>query len=170
MQLDEWLCIGIPEDVMEQASAWLARLDADHVSLDEQQLLAAWLDEDPLHRWAFEELSQLYARVASLSHMRGQIHAPRVMIFPQVSPPPQPPVTQYAQIHAPHWQSVLALVLIAAGLILALTLQGPAAATGNPGNTCTADSPCVTSDAAGSHPAHHNPPTPATEQFQIHGE
>ncbi|WP_346838409.1 DUF4880 domain-containing protein [Microbulbifer sp. SAOS-129_SWC] len=125
MQLDEWLCIGIPDDVMEQASAWLARLDADHVSLDERQQLSVWLDEDPLHRWAFEELSQLNARVASLSHVRGQIHAPQVMIFPQVITASASPATDCAVSyrHNRRRHSVVALLLIAVGL--AFALQAP---------------------------------------------
>ena len=123
MQLDEWLCIGIPDDVMEQASAWLTRLDADHVSLDERRQLSVWLDEDPLHRWAFEELSQLYARVASLSHVRGQIHAPQVMIFPQVAAPQNQPAVETGAVPEPgsHWQSLIALLLIAVGIGLALS-------------------------------------------------
>lgn len=149
MQLDEWLCIGIPDDVMEQASAWLARLDADHVSLGERRQLAVWLDEDPLHRWAFEELSQLYARVASLSHVRGQIHAPQVMIFPQVATPQQQPAIESGPAPTPgnRWQSVAALLLIAAGLVLAL--QGPAGTSGE---------------------SLHYQPSLGTEQFLINGE
>lgn len=132
MQLDEWLCIGIPDDVMEQASAWLARLDADHVSLDERQRLSVWLDEDPLHRWAFEELSLLYARVSTLGGVRAQIDAPRVMIFPHAAPPQETPAPPAGPSH-PHgnqWQSVVALVLIAVGLVLAM--RGPAEAPPEP--------------------------------------
>ncbi|WP_237068013.1 FecR/PupR family sigma factor regulator [Microbulbifer guangxiensis] len=149
MQLDEWLCIGIPDDVMEQASAWLARLDADHVSLDERRQLAVWLDDDPLHRWAFEELSQLYARAASLSHVRGQIHAPQVMIFPQVATPRQQPAIEVGPAPAPgnRWQSVIALLLIVAGL--ALALRGPG---GTSGETI------------------HYQPSWGTERFLINGE
>ncbi|WP_250460389.1 FecR/PupR family sigma factor regulator [Microbulbifer litoralis] len=136
MQLDEWLCIGIPEDVLEQASAWLARLDADHVSLDERQRLSVWLDEDPLHRWAFEELSQLYARAATLSQVRGQIAAPRVLMFPQPAPVPAPASptptgegdTDHTAPRPLRWQPVVALVLIAIGLVLSQQPAQPAAA------------------------------------------
>lgn len=130
MQLDEWLGIGIPDEVMEQASAWLARLDADHVSLDERQRLSVWLDEDPLHRWAFEELSLLYARAATLSRVRGQIDAPKVMIFPHATPRSAPHATSQAAAEAEpartrggQWQFVIALLLIAVGLSFAV--RGP---------------------------------------------
>ncbi|WGL15547.1 FecR/PupR family sigma factor regulator [Microbulbifer bruguierae] len=119
MQLDEWLCIGIPDEVMDQASAWLARLDADHVSLDERQRLSVWLDEDPLHRWAFEELSQLYARTATLSQVRGQIDAPQVFLFPQTPPPVTgAPATDVwpSPSRRANWQAIAVLLLIAVGL------------------------------------------------------
>lgn len=149
MQLDEWLCIGIPDDIMEQASAWLARLDADHVSLAERRQLAVWLDEDPLHRWAFDELSQLNARVASLSHVRGQIHAPKVMLFPQaVTPQYQPAIeTGTASRTRNRWQSLATLLLIAVGIGLALN-----APTKAPGD------------------AHQFEHSPAAEYFLINGE
>lgn len=127
MRLDEWLCFGIPDEVMEQASAWLARLDADHVSLAERQRLSAWLDKDPLHRWAFEELSQLYARVATLGPVRGQIDAPKVLIFPSPQTSPQQVSaadlgTSAANRH--QWYFVVALLLILVGLGFAT--RGPA--------------------------------------------
>ncbi|MFI2810956.1 FecR/PupR family sigma factor regulator [Microbulbifer sp. M83] len=129
MQLDEWLCIGIPDEVQEQASAWLARLDADHVSLDERQRLSRWLDADPTHRWAFDELSQLYARAATLSTVRARIDAPRVLLFPQPATPrapspSAPPADTAAAASAPsfrqQWQPVVAMALIAIGLVLSL--------------------------------------------------
>lgn len=116
MQLDEWLCIGIPDQVMDQASAWLARLDADHVSLEERRGLSRWLDDDPLHRWAFEELSQLYARAATLSQVRAQIDAPKVLLFPKV-PKPAPATDAWPSSPAgTRWQAVAVLLLIAMGL------------------------------------------------------
>lgn len=133
MQLDEWLCIGIPEEVLEQASAWLARLDADHVSLAERQLLSRWLDEDPTHRWAFDELSQLFARTATLSQVRNQVKAPRVLLFPQptasvtepVATTPAPMLEGTSANDAPpaprHWQSVVAILLIVTGITLSLS-------------------------------------------------
>lgn len=126
MQLDEWLCIGIPDEVMDEASAWLARLDADHVSLDERQQLSVWLDEDPLHRWAFEELSLLFARVSTLGGVRGQIDAPRVLIFPHAAPPQESvaTVTAPSQGSGHQWQHAAALLLIVLGLVFAL--RGPA--------------------------------------------
>lgn len=132
MQLDEWLCIGIPDDVMEQASAWLARLDADHVSLEQRQRLSRWLDADPLHRWAFEELSQLYARAATLSQVRAQIDAPQVLLFPQAPKPAARAPASDACASAARgmrWQAVAVLTLIAIGLGFGIEPPGDTAAT-----------------------------------------
>ena len=154
MQLDEWLCIGIPEEVLDQASAWLARLDADHVSLAERQLLSRWLDEDPTHRWAFDELSQLFARTATLSQARSQVNAPRVLLFPQPSPAAtEPTATSTSPMPAGtgandtgplsyHWQSVVAILLIVAGITLSLSQQ-----------------------PSGSIPPPHDSPSPGIQSF-----
>jgi len=79
-QLDDWLALGIPDDIVDQAIHWLVVLDADS-NPDTRALFMVWLDQDLLHRWAFEELSSLWAKqvvvtkggdcIASLTHRQA---------------------------------------------------------------------------------------------------
>ena len=124
MSIDEWVGFGIPEEIQAEASAWIGRLDSDTVSPEMRAEFSAWLGEDPMHRWAFEELSALWARVSTLQDMRHLVDDSVVLNFPLES----------LQKHLPKppsgpswWQSSAAIVLIVLGLLMPLAQDaGPA--------------------------------------------
>lgn len=62
MSLEGWVGIGIPDEIAEQAIEWVILLDSEQASLEEEVEFYDWLDEDYIHRWAFEELSEFWAR------------------------------------------------------------------------------------------------------------
>ena len=64
MSLEEWMAIGIPDDIADEAMEWIAILDSDVCSLRQQQDFQHWLDIDPIHLWAFEELSEFWAKTS----------------------------------------------------------------------------------------------------------
>ena len=70
MNFDEWICFGIPEDISQDACAWLAKLDGGNLSLSEQTEFYTWLALDPQHQWAFEELTELWAKTALLDNLK----------------------------------------------------------------------------------------------------
>lgn len=69
MNFDEWICYGIPEHISQDASIWLAKLDGDNLSLSEKTDFYTWLAQDPQHQWAFEELTEMWAKTALLDNL-----------------------------------------------------------------------------------------------------
>jgi transmembrane sensor len=63
VSLEEWLAIGIPDDIADRAMAWIAKLDSESCSQQDHIAFQSWLAEDPIHQWAFEELSEFWARM-----------------------------------------------------------------------------------------------------------
>lgn len=82
MSFDEWLCFGIPEQIVNEASDWIAILDSKSVTIEQQQTFFIWLDEKPEHRWAFEELSEAWAKTSLLSGLESQLEQSQVLEFP----------------------------------------------------------------------------------------
>lgn len=72
MNFDEWVCYGIPEQISHDATIWLAKLDGDSLSVDEKIDFYTWLADDPQHQWAFEELSELWAKTALLDNLHNE--------------------------------------------------------------------------------------------------
>ncbi|MEH6548380.1 MAG: DUF4880 domain-containing protein [Pseudomonadales bacterium] len=66
MSIDDWIGSGIPDEVMEAAAVWVARLDDEDTSLQTRQDFFSWLDNNPMHRWAYEEISESWARMSTL--------------------------------------------------------------------------------------------------------
>ncbi|WP_168171430.1 FecR/PupR family sigma factor regulator [Lacimicrobium sp. SS2-24] len=67
MSIDEWVGYGIPEEIIDEAIVWLTKLDSGEMSDQQKTEFAHWLDDDPNHRWAFEEVSTVWAR-SSIRH------------------------------------------------------------------------------------------------------
>ena len=66
----DWIGRNVPDVIMEDAAAWMALLDSPDCSAADRVSFARWLSEDPMHRWAFEELSEVWARLRSLTDMQ----------------------------------------------------------------------------------------------------
>ena len=79
MNFDEWICFGIPEYISQDACAWLAKLDGGNLSLSEQTEFYTWLALDPQHQWAFEELTELWAKTALLDNLKFE-HVPLQLV------------------------------------------------------------------------------------------
>lgn len=58
----------LPEEgqVLQEASAWMARLQADDVTAEDRARFEAWRSAHPLHRRAFDELSGVLNRFAAV--------------------------------------------------------------------------------------------------------
>ncbi|WP_416305492.1 FecR/PupR family sigma factor regulator [Neptunicella sp. SCSIO 80796] len=84
MFLDEWVGYGIPESAVQEATQWLAKLDGGNMTPEEQLRFNHWLDDDPMHRWAFEELAEVWAKISTLNDQQHQIELPQVIPFPEM--------------------------------------------------------------------------------------
>jgi ferric-dicitrate binding protein FerR (iron transport regulator) len=62
VSLEEWVGVGIPDEIVEQAIAWVTLLDSDDATLEQQVEFYRWLETDSIHQWAFEELSEFWAK------------------------------------------------------------------------------------------------------------
>ena len=62
MSLEEWVGVGIPDEIVEQAISWVTLLDSDDATLEHQVEFYQWLEADSIHQWAFEELSEFWAK------------------------------------------------------------------------------------------------------------
>ena len=65
--LRDWVGQDIPEVMLDDAAAWMAALDSERCTSADRIAFARWLAEDSRHRWAFEELSEVWARLKTLA-------------------------------------------------------------------------------------------------------
>ncbi|MEM9305520.1 MAG: DUF4880 domain-containing protein, partial [Pseudomonadota bacterium] len=82
MSLDDWLGDRIPDVIMDDAAAWMTRLDANRCNTADRLAFARWLDEDTRHRAAFEELSEVWARLHTLTEIDVDETESPVLAFP----------------------------------------------------------------------------------------
>jgi ferric-dicitrate binding protein FerR (iron transport regulator) len=81
MSLDLWLGAGIPEDVVEKAIEWVARLDGTELPQSERADFLTWLDEAPEHQWAYEEISEAWSKLHGLREVADVLHRSQVVQF-----------------------------------------------------------------------------------------
>ncbi len=115
---DEWINKGLSEASLEEAAHWIARLDSDDRKPGDRRRFAAWLDMDPMNRWAFEELSASWAKLHILSGMKSAAEHPDVVPFP-VSPFEQKKVPVAASGRPSQWQIAVVFCLILIGTVAA---------------------------------------------------
>lgn len=115
MSLDEWVGHGIPDEIIDLAIVWIAKLDSQNATESEKREFYQWLDDDPLHRWAFEELSEIWAKTSLLKDKAHLIEQSQVLHFPAP--------TNHDSEKANSWfktPSYLAILFISVGLLLPL--------------------------------------------------
>lgn len=81
MTIEEWTGARIPEHVLVDASAWIARLDDGHCSPEDYESLQSWLTANAQHRQAFEELSLIWAQSSMIQSLADQIEKSQVLYF-----------------------------------------------------------------------------------------
>lgn len=117
--IDEWVYNDIPEEIMDQASDWIAKLDGDTATIAERVQFYRWLDQSPVHKWAFEEISEIWARVSTLSELKTicEFEREEILAFPGqgVFASPEP-----MNVGPAWWQSAIAIGLIIVGMAVPL--------------------------------------------------
>lgn len=71
--IEDWVGIGIPEDIIAQACTWIVKLDDPDCSTETEGAFLSWLERDLLHQWAYEELAELWAKAGSIDSVREGI-------------------------------------------------------------------------------------------------
>ena len=88
--LTDWITQEIPEAINEDAARWMALLDSEDCNEADRLSFARWLDEDPRHCWAFQELSEVWAQLRTLSDVRPLMDQPVVHRLPVARPAAAP--------------------------------------------------------------------------------
>lgn len=113
MSIDEWVSFGIPDEITEQAAHWIARLDSDQHTDKDYQEFSNWLAQDHVNRLAFEELSEMWARIETLGDQRHKLDESQILEFPMTAEMMEKKVTS-------NWQPIAAIILISIGLLTPL--------------------------------------------------
>lgn len=96
----------VDSDVLDQASAWIARLASDHVAPSDIQAFALWLAQSDAHKCAYDQTLELWQELGVVRHLPIDI------------PPITPPETQITQRSSRrNWVGLSAL---AASIIVAV--------------------------------------------------
>ncbi len=117
--LRDWLPEEIPEPIMEDAARWMALLDSERCQENDRTAFALWLDEDPRHRWAFEELSEVWARLRTLRDVKPLLEQPNVRRLPS-SRPAAAASSPAAPSGRSDWTPMAASLLVVLGLMAGL--------------------------------------------------
>lgn len=117
MSMEEWTGFSVPEPILEEASQWIAKLDAKHVSEQDRIAFTVWLASDPLHQTGYGELSDLWARssvIKNFSHLVDESNVTRLDGLVQRN---EPINTSMVQIETSIWPRFVALSLIVIGFL-----------------------------------------------------
>ena len=123
--LTDWITQEIPEAINEDAARWMALLDSGDCNEADRLSFARWLDEEPRHRWAFQELSEVWAQLRTLSDVRPLMDQPVVHRLPTARPAAAP-AREMSRRAGREWSTALAAAFVLLGAFLHLVVNAPA--------------------------------------------
>jgi len=123
--LSDWIAQEVPQPISEDAARWMALLDSEQCNEADKLAFARWLDEDPRHRWAFQELSEVWAQLRTLADVKPMMDRAQVRRLPTSRPPP-PAIPPTGRRERSEWSTILASVFAIFGLVLHLGFNGQA--------------------------------------------
>jgi transmembrane sensor len=124
--LDDWTGLEIPEVVMEDAAGWMALLDSERCNEASHLAFANWLNEDPCHRMAFEELSEVWAKLRTLSDVEPLLDQPKVVRFPGSSISEPRALAATCQQPGGDWSALATVIMVMMGAAVHVALDTPA--------------------------------------------
>lgn len=122
-----WLGENVPEGILEDAAAWMALLDSDECAPADRLAFARWLAEDPMHQWGFEELSEVWARLHTLTDINHLVDHPKIVPFPDPAAAERqafPPAERDAGGRQ-EWSTLAAAALVVIGACIHLVFGTP---------------------------------------------
>ena len=117
MSIEEWTGYSVPDPILEEASQWIAKLDAKQVTEYDRITFTLWLASDPLHQSAYAELSTLWAHTSVIKNFSHLIEESKVI---PIDLPIQSDLSlqqSLPQIESVVWPRLVALSLIAIGFL-----------------------------------------------------
>jgi transmembrane sensor len=123
--MTDWFSNNVSDVVMDDAASWMAILDSERCNLSDRVAFAQWLDEDPSHRWAFEELSEVWAKLRILNDVEPLLDQPNVLPFPSVSMSAIPPAASRQQAAPSDWSTLAVALIVGIGSIAHFGLASP---------------------------------------------
>jgi transmembrane sensor len=113
--LRDWVGQDIPEVMLDDAAAWMAALDSERCTSADRIAFARWLAEDSRHRWAFEELSEVWARLKTLADVEPLLRQDKVVRLPTSISRGGAAADASAPGH--DWSAIAAMVIVALGVV-----------------------------------------------------
>lgn len=123
--LGDWVAQEIPQPITDDAAGWMALLDSERCNEADRLAFARWLDEDPRHRWAFQELSEVWAQLRTLGDVRPMMDRAQVRRLPSARPA-APTVAPTLWPPRREWSTLLASVFAIVGLLIHLGFNAQA--------------------------------------------
>lgn len=116
-ELRDWFVEDIPEAIRRDAEGWMAVLDSSQCSEAHRLAFVRWLEEDPRRGRAFEELSEVWARLRMLSELPALKREAGVIDLRKSKPDSCPPAAPPRPYRASDRATAAAAVLVAVGLV-----------------------------------------------------
>lgn len=82
MHLDDWISERVPEQTIHEASTWIIKQSQATLTPESNQAFNAWLADDPINTWTYEELSLLWAKLNTLPEHEVEFLQSKVFVFP----------------------------------------------------------------------------------------
>jgi transmembrane sensor len=123
--LRDWIGEDIPDVIMADAAAWLALLDSDRCHAADRLGFARWLDEDPRHRWAFEELSEVWAKLRTLRDVGTALDHPAVVRLPTARLPGEPRAGTARPRPRPDWSALAVAMIVTLAALVHVVTKAP---------------------------------------------
>lgn len=124
-QHPDWLGNKIPDVVMDDAAAWMAILDSERCNSGDRAAFAQWLDEDSCHRWAFEELSEVWAKLRTLNEVEPLLQHPDVVSFPGAAAARKSSHANRNESVRSDWSTLVVSALVCLGALVHFSLASP---------------------------------------------
>ena len=121
----DWLGTNISDVVMDDAASWMAILDSERCNMADRASFAQWLDEDPNHRWAFEEISEVWAKLRTLNDVEPLLQQPDVVLFPNVADSKMVPGAAGRNSVRSDWSTLVVSVFVGIGALIHFALALP---------------------------------------------
>ncbi|MFC6441369.1 DUF4880 domain-containing protein [Bowmanella sp. JS7-9] len=113
MSIEEWTGYGLPEEITDAAIAWLVKLESGEMDEAQHQQFKSWLDAQPEHRWAFEDVSTVWAKSSVV----------RTSLSPIAIQTAHKPAAAPARISRADLYTLITLAAVFAGVLLGSALQ-----------------------------------------------
>jgi len=117
MSMEEWTGYSVPEPILEEASQWIAKLDAKNGSEQDRIAFTLWLASDPLHQTAYGELSALWAHTSVIKNFSHLVEESKVLPFETTIHSNTPLHNSSYQTDTSNWPRFVALCFIAIGFL-----------------------------------------------------